>query len=68
MGEQLHPQQPSHDDTIRKKCWLRDFNKPPNQNSIDISNADIESFNCRKLKIMGAEGMFILVLPERTQA
>ena len=27
---------PSHDDTMRKKGYLQDFKKPPNQNSIDI--------------------------------
>ena len=40
MAEQLHPQQPSHDGTMRKKCNLRDYKsrreKPPNHNSIDI--------------------------------
>ena len=39
MGEQLHPQQPSHDGTMSKKCQLQDFKKQPNQNSIDILNA-----------------------------
>ena len=36
MAEQLHTQQPSHDDTTGKKCYLRDFKQLPNQNSIDI--------------------------------
>ena len=36
MGEQLHTQHPSHDDTMHKKCYLRDFKKVPNENSIDI--------------------------------
>ena len=36
MAEQLHPQPPSHDDTIAKKCYLRNFKKLPNQKSIDI--------------------------------
>ena len=49
MAEQLHPQQPSHNDTMLKKCYLRDFKKPPYQNS---SDADIEGFVCRKLKII----------------
>ena len=31
---QLHPQQPSHDDTMHKKWYLRDFKKLPNQSSI----------------------------------
>ena len=36
MAEQLHPQLPSHDDTMHKKCCLRDFKKQLNQNSIEI--------------------------------
>ena len=39
---------------LRTVCYLRDFKKLPNQNSIDIllikSDADIESFICSKLK------------------
>ena len=36
MATQLHPQLLSHDGTMRKKCYQRDFKKLPNQKSIDI--------------------------------
>ena len=48
----LSTEQPSHDDTMRKKCYLRDFEKPPNQNSIDIPMQTSKAFFCRKLKII----------------
>ena len=47
-AEQLQPQQLSHNNTMHKTCYLQDFKKLPNQNSIDRCN--IEGFICCKLK------------------
>ena len=51
MAEQMHPQQPSHDDTMRKKFYLRDFKKMPNQNSIDIPMQTSKALFVTNLKL-----------------